>query len=322
MEIGEEMAFRREIKFHSGKWVIWRGVVLTLLAFFSLAHFTAFAEPPPKPVLTETKWRTGEIEICWANVKAGNMLTLYLRTFKQTTYIAHDSWIAETSAGCYMTQFYENGQTVWHYVKAYDQDTDTWSEASEEARQTPPITAYIVNWPDMFNQLTDLMTGLNDDMKNHLDKLFTPSDQAVNDLKNAVDGLKNSVGVGTVNQIGNDLQTALQGAQNGMRPPAVTDDGVGTYTGGSTGGKLPFEPKTNGMGLSAPDPDSGEETEYTIRFPYMVDMQGQLKYFKIFTKEQMEKIKWFGFLREIAGNVIWVMSGFYMLRRFAPQFKA
>lgn len=298
-----------------------RWVVILLIALFVMPD-AAEAAPPPPPMIGETDWRTGEIEICWSGVIPGHTIILYVKTHKDSNYRAHDAWTAETSSGCYISKFFENGQTVWHYIVQVDPNTGEMSEPSNEGRQTPPITAFIINWPNIFEDLKTFFQQLDQGLKDHLDGLFTPSQQAMDDLKSAIDGLKGALGAGQATGAGSQLQSGFNDVASGLRPPAVVDDGNGTFTGGAGGPQLPQPNTSNGAGLNYPNPDSGTSNELTIRIPYGVDMQGNLLYVKILTQEQLEKMKWLGLLRTLAAATIWILFAMWLLHRFAPQLKS
>jgi len=258
-------------------------------------------------------------------------MTLYTATYsKDGAYTAHDSWMVESSSGSYITQFLENGQTVWYYVKLYDPVADEWSPSSNIQKQTPPITAYIINWPDMLKDLADAIAESDQRMQDFIEDMATPSDDAIDDLKNAIDELKNAVGAGQASGTGTGLVNGLNNAQGGMRP-GLTDDGNGTFTGGSTGGQLPSTSQPGGAGgnngpggmnLNAPNPDSGTDGEMTFRIPYGVGLDGKLLYVKIFTQEQMEKLKWMGLLRTIFAAIIYIIFGVWLVSRFSPTLKS
>jgi hypothetical protein len=239
---------------------------------------------------------------------------LYAATFEsEGTFEAIDSWTVRESEESHITSYLENGQSIWFYVRQVDPATLEYT-TSQRLKQTPPITAFIINWPDM---LKDLDKMINDALKN----AFTPSQDAQDKLKDAVDGMKDAIGGGSANNAGNQITDAINQGQNGMRPPIVNDDGNGTYTGGSTGGQLPQTPTTGGSGLTYPDPASGTPTEMTVCLPYGVDMNGNLLKVCIFTAEQMEKMKWWDTIRQLAGVTIWIMFAIWLIQRFTPQFK-
>lgn len=315
------MAFRREVIRRAAK----RGLIISVLAFLLLPVVVVHAAPPA-PVLVDAKWRTGEIEVAWEGAVPGMTMFLYTGTYaKDGDYTLHDAWVVQTVDGSYVTRFLENGQTVWYYVRLYDPVNDVWGPTSNIYKITPPITAFIINWPEMFGELSGKMQEMNDDLKDHLDGLFTPSDQAMNDLANAIDGLKDALGAGAASSAGGALQSGLGGLQPGMHNPIGVDDGNGTYTGGSSGGNLPFTPGNNsggGLNLQGPNPDSGTSNALTMRIPYGVDMQGNLLYVKILTDEQLEKMKWLNLARNIAGAIIFIMFAFWLVTRFSPQLKS
>lgn len=297
---------------------VWRGLSLAVLAFFILSSETYAA--PPAPSLGETDWRTGEIDICWSGVTPGNTIILYTKRWDQPSFVAHSSWVAETVIGCRVVGDFQNSQSIWHYIVQVDEAGEE-SEPSTIEKQTPPITAYIVNWPSMLEDLLAAMREMNESLKAHLDKLMTPSESSMEGLLDAVNNLKNALGVGSVDRAGNQMVNELDDVIRGLKPPVVEDDGDGTFTGGKTGGELPFN-KTPHGDLIGPDPDSGTDTELTIRIPYTVDMQGNLLYMKLFTEEQLEKMKWLGLMRTLAVAVIYIFFGIWLVSRFAPQLKS
>jgi hypothetical protein len=295
---------------------IGRRVFAPLFVFFLLSALivpiTQAAVSAPR--LQETDWRTGEIEVKYTGATPGYMMTLYAATYEsEGAFQPIDSWTIKESEESHITSYLENGQSIWFYVRQVDPASLEYT-TSQRLKQTPPITAFIINWPDM---LKDLDTMIN----NALEKAMTPSQDAQDRLKDAVDAMKNAIGAGSAGNAGSQMQDAINQGQNGMSPPIVKDDGNGTYTGGSTGGKLPQNPTTGDGGLTYPNPDSGTATEMTIRFPYGVDMKGNLLYVQIFTKEQMEKMKWWDVVRTLAGVTVWIAFAVWLVQRFTPQLK-
>lgn len=303
-----------------------RGLLIAFLAFAILVLPGRMMAAPSAPVLVDAQWRTGEIEVSWTGAQPGTTMFLYTTTHKDAgEFTLHDVWPVYTSIGSYITKYIENGQTVWYYVRLYDPDTQEWSPPSNTYKITPPITAFIINWPEMFADITATIMDANQQLKDHLDGLFTPSDQAMSDLVGALNNLKNALGAGSASNAGGQLQSGLNGLQPGMHPPIGVDDGDGTFTGGKTGGNMPFTPGNNsggGLNLQGPNPDSGTSNELTIRIPYGVDMQGNLLYVKILTDEQLEKMKWLNLARNIAGSIIFIMFAFWLVYRFSPQLKS
>lgn len=287
---------------------IGRWVFAPLIFFFltiTVAHGANAA-----PFLEETKWRTGELEISYTGAHIGYMIVLYAATYDtEGVYNPVDTWFVTSESGTHVTKPFENGQTVWYYVKQYDPITGDSSSQSNLLKQTPPITAYIINWPDMLNDLNQVINNA-----------MTPSNNAINDLKDALDDLKKAVGAGQAASAGGAIKDGLDGVQGGMHPPLIKNPEEGTYTGGAGGFKLPQTDKTNG-GLTSPDPDSGTSNEVTMRIPWGVDMSGNLLYVKIFTNEQMEKMKWFGLLRTLIGITMWIIFAIWLVQRFTPQLK-
>lgn len=296
----------------------WR--VLTALSIFFI--LTPFCMQVPVSASTalrllETDWRTGEIEIKYEGVTPGEMIVVYGKTYRDgddAAFTPMDTFFAQSESGRHITSYLENGQSIWYYIATYDPITNKQTGLSNRLKQTPPITAYIINWPDMLSDLDNMINKAIRDAA-------TPSDKAINDLKDALDKLKDATGANSAGNTAGAIQDAINQGQQGMSQPIVNDDGNGTYSGGSTGGKLPGQPTTGDSGLQYPNPDSGTSNEMTMRLPYGVDMQGNLLYVKIFTDEQMEKMKWMDVIRKLAGATIWVMFAVWLTQRFTPQLK-
>lgn len=292
-----------------------RGVLAALFVFLLLTPLTLIEASAPTPSLRllQTDWRTGELEISYENAIPGYTIEVYAATHESDgNYQKIDSFTAAADSGSHITSFLENGQSIWYYIALIGPDGSRISRSNTQ-KQTPPITAFVINWPDM---LKDLDAMINNALINAL----KPSQQAQDDLKDAVDGLKDAIGGNSANNAGKGLQDAINDGQNGMRPPIVNDDGNGTYTGGNTGGKLPQDTANSG-GINYPNPNSGTPTEMTVCLPYGVDMQGNLLKACIFTAEQMEKMKWLDVIRKLCGATIWIMFAIYLIQRFTPQLK-
>lgn len=292
-----------------------RGVLAALLVFLLLTPLNISQATAPTPTLrlNQTDWRTGELEISYENAISGYTIEVYAATHESNgDYVKIDSFTATGESGSHITSFLENGQSIWYYIALIGPDGSRISRSNTQ-KQTPPITAFVINWPDM---LKDLDAMINNALINAL----KPSDKAQDDLKDAIDGLKDAIGGNSANNAGNAIQDAINNGQSGMKPPIVKDDGNGTYTGGSSGGKLPQDPTSNG-GLTYPNPNSGTPTELTVCLPYGVDIQGQLLKACIFTAEQMEKMKWLDVIRQLCGATIWIMFAVWLVQRFTPQMK-
>lgn len=301
-----------------------RRVSLALFVFLLLSRTVNVSAAPAQIILNPTDWRTGELEVSYTNATPGNLMQLYVADYRDPdNYKLVDMWVASAAVESHISQYFENGQTLWYYVQQMDPATNEQSEPSNIQKQTPPMTVYITNWPEMLEDLKEALQESNENMADKLEGITTPSEQAMDDLKNAIEQLKNAVGAGQVGTSGSSLNNAINNGQAGMKPPIVTDDGNGTYTGGQTGGNSPFPTKASGPGgqLISPDLDSGTDTELTMRIPYGVDMQGQLLYMKLFTQEQMEKMKWLGLLRTLAAATIWIIFAFWLVQRFTPTMK-
>lgn len=292
------------------RWVFTALVVFLLLTPLNNIY-AASATPSLK--LLETEWRTGELEISYENAIQGYTMVVFAATHEsEGAFQEIDRFTASGSEGRHITSYLENGQSIWYYVMMISPEGE--QVRSNRLKQTPPITAFIINWPDMLKDLNQMIN-------NALENAMKPSDQAINDLNNAINNLANAVGAGSANNAGNAMQDAINQGQSGMKNPIVNDDGNGTFTGGSTGGNLPQDNTTGDSGLKYPDPASGTPTELTVCLPYGVDMQGNLLKACIFTKEQMEKMKWLDTLRTLCGATIWVMFAIWLIQRFTPQLK-
>lgn len=311
--------------------IIGQGILILFLAFSFIVYSTETADAAPsRPTLIETDWRTGEIQICWEGATLNSIMFLYVSKWDDPhTYVATDFFVVTEANGCYVSKYHENGQSLWYYVQLYDDVTGEWGPKSNTQKQTPPITAYIINWPDMFKDLINGMKEANDALADRIEGMLTPSDKAMSDLQDAINGLKDALGVGAATGSGGQVQTGLDGLQPGMRPPIGVDDGNGTWTGGNTGPNLPYPnenqplpPEGGGGELIVPNPDSGTANEFTLRIPYGVDMKGELLYFQIFTEEQMEKMKWLNLIRNLAAALIYIMFGMWLVYRFSPQLKS
>lgn len=280
-----------------------------------------------KPIVLETEWRTGEIHVSYTGVPAGYVVGFYGATHETPDdYRQLDLWV-EDGTGSHTVKFLENGQTVWFYLVAIHPITGETSPTSNAFRQTPPLTAYIINWPDMFADMTgmnqaiiDAINGANQSLKDHIaaenqalkdfaQSLVTPSQSSMDNMKSAVDNLKNAVGVGAAETAAGQLTAGFNDIANNGLPKIVQDDGIGTYTGGSTPGQLP--------------PLVGTANEATWCITYGVNAFNGNEPLKacLFTDEQMEKMKWWSVVYDAISVVPWILLGVWVVQRFTPQFK-
>lgn len=320
MEACEKMAGRLEVISRRGG----RVLILSVLAFF-LTSVNAFAIS--KPVINETEWRTGGLVIELSGLIPGADVTIELSKDKKSWDVIRQ-FTADSNTYTTIEDGLENGQT--YYIRAKQTFGGEISEYGT-ARQTPPLTVFVINWPEiqeffqgMYDALIDAVSHLDDSINSHLDGLFTPSPGAIADLQDAINDLKDSLGVGPVQQIGSDLQNGLDGIRGNLRTPIVTDDGEHTYTGGPNGSQSPFDlnPPTGGeMNLQYPNLDSGTDTDLSFRIPITKDMNGEWVYVKLFTKEQMEKYMWLDLIRKLAIAGMWILFAIWVITRFTPQFK-
>lgn len=317
---------------------------MLLFSFFIgviINPYKAFATPSA-PELLETDWRTGELMVSWDNVTIGNAIILYTMDYTHpNVYTAFDSWTATSTTGFHIVRPFENGQTVFYYIVQVDSNDGTISPHSNEVKQTPPFTAYIINWDDFFahypvpetppapidntpllqdikdalGQVKDAIDGvgqgisdMNDNLTDKIDSIMKPSQSAIDGLNAAIEDAKNAVGAGQTAAIGADLANAIAGGQAGMVTPVNNDDGVHTFTGGANpSAQLPL--------------DSGTDTPLTFRIPLTYDMNHQTIYMKIFTAEQLEKLQWLTLLRKAGTYTIWIIFCFWVVTRFTPAFK-
>lgn len=136
-----------------------------------------------------------------------------------------------------------------------------------------------------------------DRMLNELvEKTFTPSDEAMSNLDDAISDLKNSVGAGQAEDIGSDLDQ--------MNDTTSLTDPI---TLNPTNDELPDL--------------TGQETELSFTIPLTQDMQGNPLEVTLFTQEQMDKMTWLLTLRDVISAGIWIMFAYYIINRFTPQFK-
>lgn len=320
LEVGKEMAGRLEMIGRRGG----RVLITSVLAFFLMAgNVWAIS----RPVIDETEWRTGGLVIELSGLIPGAEVIVELSKDRKMWNVIRQ-FTADSTTYSTIEDGLENGQT--YYIRAKQ---SIGGETSDyfTARQTPPITVFVINWPEIqafFEGLADdLISAINeidDSINLHLDGLFTPSPGAIADLQDAINDLRDALGVGQVGQIGTDLQDGIGNIGGNLRPPIVTDDGEHTYTGGPNGSQSPFDlnPPTGGdVNLQYPNLDSGTDTELSFRIPITKDMSGNWVYVKLFTKEQMEKYMWIDLLRNLATAAMWILFAIWVVTRFTPQFK-
>lgn len=300
--------------------------IFSVLAFFIYANMV-FADVQ-RPRISESEWRTGGLVIEIYDLIPGALVTVELSEDRKSWFVV-EQFVAEGNTFSTIVDGLENGQT--YYIRAY-QTIDGETSAYSISRQTPPLTVFVINWPEIqafFGELLQSLRGaieqLDDSINSHLDGLFTPSPGAIADLQDAINDLRDAIGVGQVGQIGSDLQNGIGNVGGNLKPPIVTDDGQNTYTGGPSGSAPPFSmnpPSGNGMNLEYPNLDSGTDTDLSFRFPITKDMSGNWIYVKLFTKEQMEKYMWLDLIRNLAIAAMWILFAIWIVTRFTPQFKS
>jgi hypothetical protein len=296
MEITQEVAQQFKINVRTVKGYGQRAFAKLALACALLlcvmGTTVVHAAPPAQPTLLETDWQTGQIEVCYTGVPVGNTVVLYTSDYKNPYMTVRDNWEHDGSS-CRMISYFENGQTVFHYIVSVNALGEE-SIPSLTVKQTPPLTVYVINWPDMLKDLEKLLNDVNQKLMDHMDGLATPSQAAMDNMKDAVDKLKDATGASEAGKIGDSLK-------------AGKDDGNGTFTGGSKPEELP--------------PLVGTANEMTICFHLTKDMRGEWFDVCIFNNEQLEKMKWWDNIRKIIGGIPFIMFGVWIVTRFTPQFK-
>lgn len=292
-----------------------RAVALALFFAVCLMVFSPLSASAAGLTLVETEWRTGEIEVKYEGAISGQTIMVYAATYdSHGSYDLVDAFTANGESGSHIVQFRENGQTIWYYVRAADPATGEQGTRTNIQKQTPPITAYIINWPEMkdsFQSMSDSVKDsvdkANDDIKNKMDDLAKPSPAAQDNMKNALDNLKDAIGVPKAEDAGKDLKDALDDIADGGSNPISNDDGKGTFSGGENPDELP--------------PLQGTQTEASFSVPITYDQNGQLIWVTLFSQEQMEKLKWWAVVYKAIEVIPWVMLVVWLVQRFTPQFK-
>jgi hypothetical protein len=142
----------------------------------------------------------------------------------------------------------------------------------------------------------DLDTSLN----TAINKIFEPSDEAINRLKDAIEALKNALGANQAIGAGNTIKDGLENVGANLTPE-------GNFS------KFRESPDLPGL--------DGTDTPWTIKFPITVKMDGSFLYAEIFTEEQMAKMKWWDNVRLLLEASMWITFGVWLIARFTPVFK-
>ena len=297
-------------------------IILILSAFLFLSSLNTFATTPD-PVLLSSTRETGELTVCYSNVPIGATVLFFESTYDLTTWTNTRSWY-HSGQSCMTLSPYENGQTVHYYIR-YRVGSDSVSNQSNRLKQTPPTTTFVTNFSEILSPLTDLFNELIEAVNNldvTLEESFTdivyPSDEALNDLSNSIDDLKDALGVSELNEIGNQINDDLENAQSGMTPPFI-NDGINTFTGGNP--LVPVYTNKSFSGLTVPDLESGTDTPLSFVVPITKLPDGSYFNIKIFTEEQLDKLKWLGVVREILIAMLWIGFAIFIIVRFTPAFK-
>lgn len=271
---------------------------------------------PDTPIITGSDWQTGSIQVNYSNVVQGDIVKFYGATYKDpNNFIVLESWVDDGS-GTHTVKWLENGQTVWFYLTVVDAAVTSESAPSNQVRQTPPITAYIINWPEMFGDMQGLFDSLeqtirdgNEGLKDFAKSLVTPSQPAMDGVKQAVEDLKSSIGATAAEDAADKLKTGLDGISNNGSPKIVTDDGVGTFTGGATPDSLP------------PLIGTANESTWCVVLAYNPFQGNAPIQACLFNDETMEKLKWWSVVYDVISVIPWILLGVWVVQRFTPQFK-
>jgi hypothetical protein len=326
MAFVEKMAFYRKVgisrMLRKGSKIsaIAAGLAVALILFYAVAAPTVSAAVST-PQITESTWRTGEIQVCYTGVDPGVTLMMFAATHDTPgVYGKVDEWITPAGEGCHISKYFENGQTVWFYLLA--SNNGDLSEQSVVTRQTPPITAYIINWDDMLFDLNSMTDSLKKTIDDGNDKIIdamkdvsTPSDAKMQEVADAVEEVKNAIGGGSAKNVGDQLQGSFNNIGATGKPPISNDDGIGTFTGGA-------DPSSGSpTNMIQPPNLSGTKNEATICFNLTKKMDGTPYEACIFTNEQMDKLKWWAVVYKAMELLPWLMMAVYLVQRFTPQFK-
>jgi hypothetical protein len=265
------------------------------------------------PNIQPKEWRTGEIEYCWTGLVSGDALVMYTRNYDELNFSMRSYYNVPSSAGCHVVPYFENGQTIWYYFHSIQ--SGEMSPATITFKQSPPVTAYIVNLPEFLDTFEPSLNELNETLEN----TFKPSIASQTNLMNAIQNISNSLGVNALEQKMLDIKSHIDNSKASLTTP-FSDDGVGTFTGGSTGNELPFN-KVTKDGLNTYDLNSGTNNVLTFSLPLTKDTNGNWINMKLFTNEQLDKMKWLALARDIAVAVLYIMFAIFLLNRFSPTFK-
>jgi hypothetical protein len=286
-----------------------RILFLLIFAFFilpTIAHAT--------PVLIPTQWETGQVNLCWQNVTPGHTILYYERKLNDTSYVNKLSFTATSSTGCRLISHYENGQTVFYYIRT--SNNGILSDASLTMKQTPPVTSYIVNLPELLDlfepylqSIIDLLTEMNTNLNNSITNSLTPSVESITNLQNSIDSLKNKLGFSDLIDTINELNQSIEDLQLALEQPFIP--GTDTST-----------PQIiDDLGLTSPNLSSGTDTPLTITVPITKKTNGQWLTVKIFTQQQLNNMPWISTIRTILVAMLFISFAVWLIVRFTPQFK-
>ncbi len=294
------------------------GAILLILPFFN-SHF-AYASTLT-PVLLSSDRQTGELTVCYENVPIGKTVYLYERKYSESNIINSRTWVHDGSS-CKTFSPYENGQTVFYYIRYLD---GTLSPPSNTLKQTPPITSIITNFDELtailrtyVDEIIAAITALNDNLTSFFESMVYPSDSSLEDLTVAITDLKNALGINEIITKNVDITNSIDTLIPGLESPFL-DDGIGTFTGGANPNDSPFNSITSTYNY--PDISSGTDTPISFTVPITLLPDGSFMELKIFSEEQLEKFKWLGLIRDLIVALMWISFAVFIIVRFTPTFK-
>jgi hypothetical protein len=213
---------------------------------------------------------------------------------------------------------------VFYYIR-YKLGLDPFSNQSNRLKQTPPETTIVTNFleildplTEFFNELIESVNAINTTLNEFFTDLIFPSNESIENLTDAITDLKDSLGISALNETANSLKDDLNNSQSGMSP-AFENDGINTFSGGDS--SVPLYSNKSFAGLNVPDLESGTDTPLSFVVPITQLPDGSMFNIKLFTAEQLERLKWLGLIREILIAMLWIGFAIFVIVRFTPTFK-
>lgn len=256
---------------------------------------------PLAPINVTSEWTTGGFNVNYSGVEIGALVKVYYRydyNKEEMPFEVVNTFVAITSNGTFKVQGLPNGTTYYWAITQTVEGVE--SEKSNIFSGTPPFTTFIINWPE-------ILIDINDAIVNALEGVFSPSNAAIDNLTASIDSLKDALGVNAVTGAGNQLVTGFDNAKNNLKSPVVTDDGIGTFTGGGSPNDLPDL--------------NGTMNDLSWKVPITKLPNGEFFYVTLFSDEQLEKLKWWAVVKDLVGITIFITFGFWVVVRFTPAFK-